>query len=205
MEQNDLKDQFKRASRPLLGTGIGTASKVRLTMAQDEEDGIISGVIRTLGMEAMFTASSILTSRVIEAGLNTRRNISKVLDIDALESTKTVASFVSTALISAAVGLTAQNAVKQVIRPSALETLQSVVANINQYVSGRRTQTARYETETVDMETEVDIPVYELTAITDYVQADMVSEHILSLSSTEMSGELIEEPIFVRSAEGEEV
>ncbi len=64
---------------------------------------------------------------------------------------------------------------------------------------------AKYETETVDMETEVDIPVYELTAITDYVQADMVSEHILSLSSTEMSGELIEEPIFVRSAEGEEV
>lgn len=205
MEQNDLKDQFKRASRPLLGTGIGTASKVRLTMAQDEEDDIISGVIRTLGMEAMFTASSILTSRVIEAGLNTRRNISKVLDIDALESTKTVASFVSTALISAAVGLTAQNAVKQVIRPSALETLQSVVANINQYVSHQRTQTAKYETETVDMETEVDIPVYELTAITDYVQADMVSEHILSLSSTEMSGELIEEPIFVRSAEGEEV
>jgi hypothetical protein len=201
IEQNKNKDILKRASAPL----IGSAAKIRLTMAQDEEDDIVSGVIKTLSMEAAFTTTSLLTSRLIDTEFNRRRKVTNTLDIDALESVKTVASFVSTALISAAIGLTAQNAVKQVIRPSALETLQSVVANINQYVSGRRTQTARYETETVDMETEVDIPVYELTAITDYVQADMVSEHILSLSSTEMSGELIEEPIFVRSAEGEEV
>ena len=201
MEQNKAKDLFKRGSSSTL---IGSAAKVRLTMAQDDEDDLVSGVIRTLSMEAAFTATSALTSRVIEAEFSRRRKISSTLNVDALESAKTAASFVTTALISAAMGLVAQNAVRQVIRPSALETLQSVVANINQYVNNRRTQTARYETEQVEMETEVDIPVYELTAITDYVQADMVSEHILSLSSTEMSGELVEEPVFVRTAMDEE-
>ena len=189
-------------------TIFGSAAKVRLTMAQEEENGgsdLIGGVIKTAAMEASFALTSSLVSSLIESPLKQSRRISRTLDIDALEGPKTIASFVVSSLFSAAAGLMAQNAVKQIIIPSALELIGSIVGNLAQTIGQQRTQTARYETEPVEMETEVDFPVYELTAFTDYVQADLVAEHILTLSSTEMSGEAMEEAIFVRDAEDFEV